>query len=343
MGYNASFAKGEHPMTEKTTLSSKISSRFAGRSLMDFLSERFKYRTPEEWEQIIRIGKVTVNSREIKPDHLLKIYDIVVYSDFHREPPADLNIQFIHEEETFIVVNKPGNLPSHADGNYIKNTLINRLRERMTGSRFSGTIHLAHRLDRETSGIIIAAKTNIAHRSLLRQFEAGEVAKEYIAVVRGVVRDPSFEVKGYLARDKDSCISIKKKVVTENVEGAKYAATSFEVMERFASSTVVKCIPVTGRTNQIRIHLAHVGHPLVGDKLYGRTDNEFLEFIRNVKDGNYEPLPWMEVPRHLLHASRLEIRHPISNELAVFEAPIPEDMKLFICKNSRIIKEHFPY
>ena len=320
-------------MTEETTLSSRISAKFAGLSLMDFLAQRFRYQTREEWGRAIGRGKVTVNGKAIKSGYLLRKNDIVAYSDVRNEPPVDLNIQIIHEEETFLVVNKPGNLPSHSDGNYIRNTLIFLLRERMAGKGFRGIVHLAHRLDRETSGIIVAAKTETAHRSLLQQFETGTVEKEYIAIARGVINDSCFEVKGYLADDQDSCISIKKRVVSVCGEGAKYSATAFDVLDRFASSTMVICRPVTGRTNQIRAHLAHAGHPLVGDKLYGRTDDEFLAFVNNVKAGNYDLLPWLETPRQLLHASQLVIKHPISGELLAFNAPLPEDMELFIRNN----------
>jgi RluA family pseudouridine synthase len=320
-------------MTEETTLSSRISPQFAGRSLLDFLTQRFRYQTREEWEWIIGREKVTVNGKAITAYHLLRKNDIVAYSDVRSEPPVDINIQIMHEEETFLVANKPGNLPSHSNGNYIKNTLIFLLRERMASKGFRGTIHLAHRLDRETSGIIVAAKTEIAHRSLSQQFETGTVEKEYIAIARGVINDASFEVKGFLVPDRDSCISIKKKVVFDDGAGAKYSATAFDVMERFASSTMVRCRPVTGRTNQIRAHLAHAGHPLVGDKLYGRTDDEFLAFVKNVKAGYYDLLPWLETPRHLLHASHLIIKHPISGELLAFNAPVPEDMRSFIHNN----------
>ncbi|MBF0557748.1 MAG: RluA family pseudouridine synthase [Nitrospirae bacterium] len=324
-------------MTDKTTLSSRVSTQFAGRSLMDFLTSRFKYQTREEWERMIGAGKVTVNGKAIRPEHLLRKNDIVAYCDVRSEPPVDKNIQILHEEETFIVANKPGNLPSHSDGTYIKNTLIFLLRERLAGQGFHGTLHLAHRLDRETSGIIVAAKTVSTHRSLVQQFEAGTVEKEYIAVARGIINNDSFEVKGFLVPDPDSCISIRKKVVPDDGADAKYSATAFEVIERLASSTVVRCRPATGRTNQIRVHLAHAGHPLVGDKLYGRTDDEFLVFVRNVKAGSYDPLPWQETQRHLLHASRLIINHPISGEPVAFDALVPEDMNLFI-RNNRVGK-----
>jgi RluA family pseudouridine synthase len=334
-GYNRGYHMSESAdcMTEESTFSFKISVRFADRSLIDFLAGRFKYRPPAEWMGMIGLGKVTVNGETMTADHLLKKDDIVSYREFLREPPVDENIQILHDEETFLVANKPGNLPSHSGGRYIRNTFIYLLRQRMAGGGFQGTIHLVHRLDRETSGIIVAAKTSVAHRSLLRQFEAGSVKKEYIAVARGIIHHDSFGVKGFLVPDRDSRISIRKKVVFDISADAKYSETAFDVIERKASSTVVRCRPITGRTNQIRVHLDDAGHPLVGDKLYGRTDDEFLAFARNVRAGDYAPLPWLETPRHLLHASRLIINHPISGEVLQFDAPPPEDMRSFIRDN----------
>ena len=320
-------------MTEETTFTYRIPLRFAGSSLIDFLAGRFKYRPPEEWVRMIGLGKVTVNGETVKPGHLLKKDDTVSYFEVLREPPVDTNIQILHEEETFLVANKPGNLPSHSGGRYIRSTFIYLLRRRLAERGFQGTIHLAHRLDRETSGIIVAAKTAAAHRSLLRQFESGTVKKEYVAVARGMINQDSFEVRGFLVPDPDSSISIRKKVAWDDTAGSKYSGTAFDVMERLASSTVLRCRPATGRTNQIRVHLEHAGHPLVGDKLYGRTDDEFIAFARNVRAGDYGPLPWLETPRHLLHASRLVINHPISGALLAFDAPLPEDMRSFIRDN----------
>jgi len=312
---------------------------------LDFHTQRFKYQTCEAWKLEIGRGKVTVNGKASTADYLLRRNDIVAYSFVRTEPPVDINIQIMHEEETFLVANKPGNLPSHADGNYIRNTLIFLLRQRLADQGFRGAVHLAHRLDRETSGIIVTGKTKSAHQSLLRQFEARTVAKEYIALVRGVISNSSFEVKGFLVPDQDSCISIRKKVVSDDGPGAQYSATAFDVVERFSSSTMVRCRPVTGRTNQIRAHLAHAGYPLVGDKLYGRTDDEFLHFVKNVRAGCYDPLPWLETPRHLLHASQLVIHHPVSGELLAFNAPLPHDMESFI-RNNRALhglstKKHY--
>jgi len=319
-------------MPELTTLSSRIHATHAGTPLIYFLCGRFRYHDRAAWEAIIREGSVTVNDAPSAPGYLLRKGDIVSYTVELREPPVDRNITILHEEESFLAAAKPGNLPSHADGNFIKNTFIYILRERMKAAGFGGPVKLVHRLDRETSGIIVVAKTDEAHRALTRQFEQGTVDKEYLAVARGVIAEDSFEVGGGIAPDPASAVSIRQRVVPEGTPGARAASTRFEVIERLADATLVRCLPATGRTNQIRIHLAHAGHPLAGDKLYGRTDDQFLEFVRSARTGNYDPLPWMEAPRHLLHASRLALAHPVTGERITFESPMPGDMAAYIEK-----------
>ena len=317
-------------MSEETTLSSRITSNYAGLRLIDFLCSRFKYHTREQWNDIILRGKVSVNGAGSDPEYVLKKNDSVSYTVVLREPPVDTDINILHEEDTFLVAYKPGNLPSHADGNFIKNTFIYILRRRMIAHGYSGPVKLVHRLDRETSGVMVIGKTDDAHRNLVRQFEEGAVKKEYLAVARGVIAEDVFEVSGAIAPDEESAISIRKKVVPEGTHDSRPAFTQFEVVERFADSTLARCFPATGRTNQIRIHLAHVGHPLIGDKLYGRTDDQFLEFVRRAREGNYELLPWMEAPRHLLHAAKLTFHHPATGKNVSFECPMPGDMRLYI-------------
>ena len=319
-------------MPELTTLSSRIPASHAGTSLLDFLCGRFRYHDRAEWEAIILRGSVSVNGTPSTPDYLLQKGDIVSYTVELREPPVDRSITILREEESFLAAAKPGNLPSHADGNFIKNTFIYILRERMKAAGYTGPVKLVHRLDRETSGIIVVAKTDAAHRALTRQFEKGTVEKEYRAVARGIIKEDSFEVGGAIAPDPTSSISIRQRVVPEGTPGARAASTRFEVMERLRDATLVRCIPATGRTNQIRIHLAHAGHPLAGDKLYGRTDEQFLEFVRSARAGNYDPLPWMETPRHLLHASRLAFDHPVTDARITIESPIPDDILAYIEK-----------
>lgn len=329
---NTGPAADNNTMPGKTTLSSRITSNDAGKRLVDFLCARFKYHDRDRWIGNILEGSVTVNGTAAKPEYPLKKSDVVSYTVELREPPVDTGITIIHEEESFLVAGKPGNLPSHADGNFIKNTFIYILRQRMSAAGHRGPVKLVHRLDRETSGIMVVGKTDSAHRTLVKQFEEGTVEKEYRAVVRGVVADNAFEIGGAIGPDEGSAVSIRKKVVPEGTPGSRPAFTRFEVIERYAGATLLRCLPATGRTNQIRVHLDHAGHPLIGDKLYGRSDDQFLEFVQRARRGLFGPLPWMEAPRHLLHAGRLSFSHPVTGELVSFECPMPDDMEMFIEK-----------
>ena len=320
----------EKPMTEATTLTSRISANSAGMPLIDFLCGRFRYHTRPEWEIIIREGNIRVNGAAVRSDRILAKNDTVSYTVVLREPPVDGDIRIVHEEETFLAAAKPGNLPSHADGNFIKNTFIYMIRARMSDLGHRGLVKLVHRLDRETSGLILVALEDEAHRAMVRQFERGSVEKEYLAVALGSIREKEFEVGGAIAPDPDSAISIRNRVVPEGTPGSRPARTRFTVIETLHDAALVRCVPATGRTNQIRIHLAHAGHPIAGDKLYGKSDDEFLEFVRNARGGNFAPLPWMEAPRHMLHASRLAFDHPVTGLRVSFECSAPEDMRDFI-------------
>lgn len=322
-------------MQEETVLQSKIHPHQAGKSLLDFLCDRFRYQTRETWEDLITRGKVTLNG-ETTPSHAqLQKGDLVSYHVVLNEPPVDKNIQILHEEESFLMASKPGQLPSHADGNYIKNTFIFLITETLRAKGWKGEVRLVHRLDRETSGLMVVAKNKDAHLKLTRQFEQGLVSKEYLAIVRGQVGAETFEVQGAIGKDDSSSISIRQKVVPEGTPFSKVSVTKFEKLQDLRNGSLLRCLPQTGRTNQIRVHLTHAGHPLIGDKLYGRTDEEFLEFIHYVKAGGDPSFKErMEVPRHFLHAARLSFDHPVTGKKISFEAPLPPDMKEFLVKTT---------
>lgn len=338
-------------MSESTILTSIISRIEAGQSLIDFLCRRFRYHTRDAWVVLIRTGGVKVNGVQASPDLILIKNDAVSYEKTSHEPPVDSGFRIIHEEETFLVAFKPGNLPSHADGNFIKHTFIYLLKEHQKKKGYEGFLSLAHRLDRETSGLIVATKDKQAHRNLTQQFEQGKVEKVYLAVARGIIPENTFEVSGVIIPDQESEIAVKMIVLPgeENSFGirakevsagegnkkGRVSHTRFEVIERLKDATLIRCMPQTGRTNQIRVHLAHTGHPLVGDKLYGRTDSQFLEYVSSVKRGCHDKMPWLETERHMLHASRLGFSHPLTGVWTVFESPLPSDMRSFI-ENARI-------
>jgi RluA family pseudouridine synthase len=318
-------------MTEETQLRSKVPANLSSMALVDYLSARFRYQTIEVWRELVLTGKVTVNERSATPETLLKKGDLVAYSVILREPPVDRNIRIVHEEETFLVASKPGQLPSHADGNFIKNTFIFILNELVHAKGWKGELKLVHRLDRETSGVMVVAKEKTALQNLVQQFEKGSVEKGYEAVVKGEVEKDEFEVDGPIGRDETSEISVRQKIVPEGTPFSKSALTLFEKIGTLQGYTHLRCLPKTGRTNQIRVHLDSIGHPVVGDKLYGRTDAEFLAFIRHVKAGG-DPA-WkgvLESDRQLLHAAKLSFAHPITGQKVAFQAPLPDDMRNFI-------------
>ncbi len=313
----------------ETILFSKITSKWAGLSLLNFLSTRFRYHTESEWRRLIFEGKVRVNDAIANPDDVLSNGDSVSYAVVLKEPPVDSNIRIVHADEFFVVASKPPNLPSHADGNFITHTFIYMLNQMMRAENCR-PYKLINRLDRETSGLIVASNNPLAHKNLARQFEAGQVHKEYIAVARGEIRENSFTVDGPIVPDAQSTISIRRKVEINPMENRRVAITFFEVIERLNGYTMLRCIPKSGKTAQIRVHLAHAGFPLAGDKLYGRSDEEFLEYVSRVRAGNYETLPWMDAPRQMLHAHRIMFVHPSINMTVEYIDPIPDDMKLFI-------------
>lgn len=316
-------------MTEKTNLQSKIHAASAGHPLLDYVSQRFRYQTRDYWREMIEEGFLTLNGSKAKPETILRTGDILSYQTVLNEPEVDKNIQVLHEEKSFLVADKPGWLPSHSDGNFIKNTFIYLLREKLKTQGWGGQAHLVHRLDRETSGLMVVAKSREAARSLARQFEAGQVKKTYWAIVQGVVKNDFFDVGGAIGPDPQSQISVRRAVRPEGEPGCQRAFTQFEVLRRTARNTLVLCRPQTGRTGQIRVHLASQGHPLVHDKLYGRTDEEFLEFVRQSKTG-WSDKAGGRPPRHFLHAGRLELFHPLTGKSLEFETQWPDDMRTFL-------------
>ncbi len=321
-------------MPEETILQSKVPLNLAGHSLSDYLSKRFRYQTKETWESLIRSGKVTVEGKVVNPGLPLKKGDRVAYSVILKEPPVDRNIQVLYEEDSFLVASKPGQLPSHADGNFIKNTFIYLITEELRKKGWKGDVRLVHRLDRETSGLMVVAKNKEAHLNLVHQFEQGQVKKEYQAVVKGRPEKERFEVNGAIGKDLTSAISVRQKVVSENTPYSKPSFTSFEKLEDLKGYSLFRCWPKTGRTNQIRVHLDSIGHPIVGDKLYGRTDEQFLEFIHHVKAGGDPAFTGhLETSRQLLHAGKLSLAHPVNGTQITFEAKLPLDMWEFIEKN----------
>lgn len=315
-------------MPHETILSSKVPPTFHGKSLLEYLCGRFPYQDHETWEDLIRRGKVRVNGQKSSPIQPVHKGNVVSYASALREPPIDPTIVLVHEEDVFLAASKSGNLPCHADGQYVTHTFVHLLKEKLEAAGYHGFLGLAHRIDRETSGLLLVAKTLEALQRLTGAFERGEVEKRYLAWVRGTVKEEAFERRDPIGRDPGSSLSIRRKALPEGTEGALAARTLFEVVERREDRTLVLCRPLTGRTHQIRVHLEAAGYPVVGDKLYGRKDEDYLDFIHRSKRGEpFDAAKKVGASRQLLHASRLTFAHPVTGEKVSYEAPLPEDMK----------------
>lgn len=292
-----------------------------GSTLVDYLARRFRYLDAAQWAERIEAGAVTVDGHAVRPDRVVRRGDRVAYLPAEPEPFADPRIEVLHEDPAFLVVAKPAHLVCHADGAFRQNTLVWLLAQRI--GAVAHELALAHRLDRETSGVVLLARTRAARSAFERQFTAGTVAKEYSAIVHGRVAADRISIDGALARDPGSAISVRRAVVADG----KPARTDCEVVARRRDATRLRVVPRSGRTHQIRAHLASIGHPIVGDKLYGRSDDQYLEYVRHVKAGGHPDFGCrLGAGRQLLHAARLEFDHPTRGVRLAFEAAVPDDL-----------------
>ena len=313
------------------TLTCKVDSYRSGWSIVDFLAHRFPYHTREGWTARVRDEWVHVNGAAVPSDHVVRKSDRVAYTILHAEPAVDDRYDVLFEDEHYLAVAKSGNIPVHACGIYIVNTLIGRLR-----ADFGENVNLVHRLDRETSGVVVLAKHKEANRLLARMFERGEVSKRYLAIVHGrVVPDDltidapigkidarfQYPVEYAWGKENDLATYLPKRQVDPS---GKPATTRVVVIAHRGDFTSVAVLPEQGRTNQIRVHLAHAGHPIVGDKIYSLSGEIREEQLR---EGLTERVKGaLVLPRHALHCHTLSFTHPLEGARVELRAPLPDDM-----------------
>lgn len=310
---------------QKITLQRQVDSYRSGWTIVEYLSHRFKYHSPERWTMRVRDGLVQVNAAAVAPDAVVKEGDVVSYTIFHDEPDVDFTHDIVYEDDDLLAVAKSGNVPVHACGVYIRNTLIAHLK-----NRYGAHLNLAHRLDRETSGVLLLTKNREAARKVSRQFEAAEVVKRYLSVVHGRVPHTAFDVDAPIGKteeahrldeDRRSMRDVRSSLHEDlpssvpkrrvDFVNGKPAKTRFKVVRLIGDRTLLEAWPQSGRTNQIRVHLHHAGYPVVGDKVYRMPGRSGAEVF----------------PRHALHCARMDVRHPVTGQIVRIEAPLPADMK----------------
>lgn len=274
-----------------------------------YLTDNTKY-SRNKIQKMIDNGNVLVNSECVKSSYILKLNDSIDIEDYDENfdiVAENIPLDIYYEDDYLIVVNKPSGMVVHpAFGNY-SGTLVNALMYHTNSlSKVNTEIRpgIVHRIDADTSGLLLVAKNDEVHNVLATAIGKKEVVREYIALVEGVIHEDTATIDAPIGRDKNNR---KKMAVTSN--NSKDAITHIRVLERYRNSTLIRCKLETGRTHQIRVHLSYIGHPIVNDPVYGYKkliDREFGQ---------------------MLHAEKLGFVHPITKEYMEFISPVPDRFK----------------
>jgi 23S rRNA pseudouridine1911/1915/1917 synthase len=323
----------------------RVPPELAGQRLDVFLQGQLRRTSRTRTQVIVRNSAFDVTGKRLRPNHRVQADEhVLLWRPPWDEEPVPTDVPIVYEDEHLFAVNKPALLPVHPTARYHRNTLIKLLKEARPGAFVS----LGHRLDRETSGVLVCTKSAECDRSLKKQIEGRTgVEKSYRAITWGIP-DPSraaavggavtpatdgpgaFRFDRSLELDVDGAYRVKMRL--GKTPDALPAATRFMVEaaktgQDGRSYALVRCELETGRQHQIRVHLASLGAPIVGDKLYGPDETCFARGA----DGELTPedLLLLELPRHALHAARLAMRHPMTDVPLVMEAPLPDDLRTF--------------
>ena len=285
-----------------------------------YLQKRFSYRSRTEWQKSIAAGEILLNGKPTKPSRRLQTGEVISFQpNAVEEPAVDPTFEILEETPEYLAVSKSGNLPCHPAGVFFKHTLWYLLRE-----QYGEKIHIATRLDRETSGVVLVARTREAAVAFTRELMENRVGKHYLAVVHGEFPEEPVHASGWLSADPESKIRKKRRFTYEPPgENAETAETDFRLIVRKDGLSTVEAFPATGRLHQIRATLCSLGFPMVGDKLYGLDDTFFTRFVADSLTDEDRRL--LILPRQALHASSLEM--PYRGRALSFSAPLPADLK----------------
>jgi 23S rRNA pseudouridine1911/1915/1917 synthase len=303
-----------------------------------FLKERYRKRSREALKRAIDSGAISLKRSQgphltvgkLKPSsQLIPGDEVLVLSERKPEPPVSFDYRVIFEDDVLFVIEKPANLPVHPAGRYFFNTLLVHLKTEghRNPLRAEREYFLVHRIDKETSGILVLAKDRDVCTHLTRQFAERRTEKRYLAVVRGVPPE-TFEVDLALRRARNSLVELKMEPAPES-DGGQTAFTRFRRLEVAGDFALVECHPKTGRQHQIRVHLDAAGHPIVGDKLYGMDEAEALRFYERSRL-TPEAEARLLLPRHALHSAGLSFKHPLTGKRLEFRSELPPDLRVFL-------------
>lgn len=277
-----------------------------------YLSDNTDY-SREFIGKLIKNNLVTVNGKSVKASKKLELNDkIIINSEEYEQDttivPTKMSLNIVYEDDDVMVINKPSGLVVHpGSGNYT-NTLVNGLMYYTKNlSDINGDVRpgIVHRIDKDTSGLLLVAKTNKAHEILAEDFKNKLVKREYIALLNGVFKQGSATIDAPIGRDKNF-----RERMTVTAENSKNAVTHMKVLKRYKKYTLVSCVLDTGRTHQIRVHMAYIGYPVHNDPVYAKGEaTDFGQF---------------------LHSYKMKFTHPITKKEMEFEAPLPKEFKEFL-------------
>ena len=268
-------------------------------------SEIFSDYSRSQIKQLLDGGNITVNGKTEKAKYKVKSGDVIRLEEPETKTlelrPENIPLDIVYEDDDVIVINKPQGMVVHPAPGHDEHTLVNALLYHCPLSTINGTFRpgIVHRIDKDTSGLLMVAKNDKSHRSLAKQLKDKTNIREYVALVHGRIAEDEGTINAPIGR------SLKDRKKQAVVKDGRNAVTHFEVLKRYRDYTLVKCILETGRTHQIRVHMKDIGHPLVGDPLYGPK--------KTIK-GNGQ----------FLHAGKLGFVHPTTGKLLIFEAPLPK-------------------
>ena len=271
-----------------------------------YLSEKMGF-TRSHIKMLCDEGNLTVNGKIAKSNKKLKVGDEIVFTVPENKPldlePKNIPLDIVYEDEDLAVINKPQGMTVHAGNGTKGDTLVNALLYHLDNlSGINGVIRpgIVHRIDKNTSGLLVVAKNDKTHVALAKQLENKTCHREYVALLEGVLKNDSGRIETFISRDKNN----RTKMAVSSF--GRKAITDYKVLERFNNFTLCEFSLKTGRTHQIRVHAKHLGHPVVGDIEYGYKNQKF------------------KLNGQLLHARRLEFVHPSTGNTVSFEAPIPD-------------------
>ena len=297
-----------------------------------FLVLRMQKASRNRIQQAAEAGCILVNGKAVKSNYRVKPGDTVqIVMDRPRYEfeilAEDIPLDIVYEDDSVLVVNKPAGLVVHpGHGNYT-GTLVNALawhfKDNPDYDVTDPRLGLVHRIDKDTSGLLVVAKTPYAKTNLGKQFFDKTTQREYVAVVWGEPSPAAGRIESNIGRDLRD--RLKMAVFDTGSDMGKHAVTHYEVIERVGYVSVVKCVLETGRTHQIRVHMRHIGHPLFNDARYG--GDQILRGVRTAKYSQFVANCFAECPRQALHARTLGFTHPDTGERMFFSAPIPDDMQ----------------